>query len=59
MSRECWERFPAHTGYRPRHASQQVRDARAVTHAGITNWWFILKSVVGKTFMKFPAQRAI
>ena len=40
---------------RSRHASRHIRDARAVMHAGITNWWFPLKSVAGKSFPAFPA----
>ena len=46
---------PAIAGWRSRHASRHVRDARAVMHAGIANLWFPLKSVAGKTFSTFPA----
>ena len=46
---------PAIAGWRSRHASRHVRDARAVMHAGIANYWFPLKSVAGKTFPTFPA----
>ena len=37
MRRESWECFPATVGWRSRHASWHVRDARAVMHAGIAN----------------------
>ena len=38
MRQECRERFFSATGgYRSRHASRHVRDARAVMHAGIAN----------------------
>ena len=47
--------FPAPTGWRSRHASRHVRDARAVMHAGIANKRFPLKSVVGETFRAFSA----
>ena len=47
--------FPTTVGWWSRHASWHVRDARAVMHAGIANWRFHLKSVVGKTFLAFPA----
>ena len=47
--------FPATVGKRSRHASRQVRDARAVMHAEIANKRFPLKLVAGKTFPAFPA----
>ena len=47
--------FPATAGWRSRHASRHVRDARAVMHVGIANLRFPLKSVAGKTFPAFPA----
>ena len=42
--------YPATASKWPRHASRQVRDARAVMQAEIANWRFPLKSVAGKTF---------
>ena len=45
--------FPATAGQRSRHASRQVRDARAVMHASIANLRFSLKS--GEMFPAFPA----
>ena len=45
--------FPVTVGKRSRHASQHVRDACAMMHAGIANKWFPLKLVVGKTFPAF------
>ena len=47
--------FPATVGWRSRHASRHVRDARAVMHVGIANLRFPLKSVAGKTFPAIPA----
>ena len=45
----------------PRVSDPDMRDARAVMHAGIANKRFPLKSVAGKTFPEFPvhAQPAI
>ena len=47
--------FPATAGWRTRHASRHVRDARALMHAGIANKWLPWKSVAGKMFPAFPA----
>ena len=47
--------FHATVGLRSRHPSRNVRDSRAVMHAGVTNYRFHLKSVVGKTLPVFPA----
>ena len=47
--------FPATAVLRSRHTSRHVRDARAVMHAGVANYWFTLKSMAGKTFPAFPA----
>ena len=47
--------FPATAVKRSQHASQQVRDARTVMHAGIANKRFPLMLVAGKTFPAFPA----
>ena len=46
---------PATAGYRSRHASRHVHQARAVMHAGIANWQFPLRAVVEKTLPAFPA----
>ena len=46
--------FPATAGKRSRHASRHVRDARAVMHAGIANYRFPLKSVVGENVPGIP-----
>ena len=43
--------FLATAGQRSRHASQHVRDARAVMHAGIANYRF---SVAGKNYPGIP-----
>ena len=50
MRREYRERFLRHRGL----AIPTCITARALMHAGITNWWFPLKVVVGKTFPAFP-----
>ena len=54
MLRECRERFPATEGKRSWHASRHVRDARAVMHAGIANYRFLLKSAVGGNVPGIP-----
>ena len=41
MRRECWECFPRNRG---------LAIPTCVMHAGVANWWFPLKSMVGKTF---------
>ena len=46
--------FPATAGKRSRHASRHVRDARAVMHAGIANYRFPLKSVLGENVPGIP-----
>ena len=53
MHRECWERFPRHRG--------DMYRVTCVTHAGIVNYRFHLKSVAGKSFPASPlhAQPAI
>ena len=40
--------FPATASSRSRHASQHVRDAHAVMHAGIADYQFLTKSVAGE-----------
>ena len=42
MRQEWRERFPATPGKRSRHASRQVRDARAMMHARNANCGFLL-----------------
>ena len=46
--------FPATGDKQSRHASRHVRDARAVTHAGIANWRFPLESVARENVPGIP-----
>ena len=54
MRRECWERFPRHLRLAI-STCIMAGDARAVMHAGIANWRFPLKSVVGENVPGIPS----
>ena len=46
--------YPVTAGKRSRHASRHVRHARAVMHAGIANYRFLLKSAAGENVPGIP-----